>query len=479
MDVPAASTRGDGDPVSPIRPHPRRPLPCLRRCRCRHRQPLSTADAHDPSPADFAVPPPYRPVSSSPIAFELTSNDGPGEAILIAANPAIGLPVDELRPPGAGTDAAGDRGRHRPLHPHQPGPDAALDRLPRGPGRLEQGLPGGRAGRLCQLRLDCLVSRACSCTTAARRRCSCTWPTACTAPSSSTRRAADRRPASTSSSRASSTVPGGEYSKMLSAPPDFVVLQRPGQPLQDDAAHRHGRRARPHLRRERRPELIVRVPRHRRPVLARARPTATRRTARACARPSTSRPATVRSSSSPSPSRARTRSSPIASAMLRRARSACSRSAEPIAAAGKGHQVRLELTRRGDYAVRAMLALAHAAEGSSTAGIPPNGRLSAARIADMEGIPPRILPSVMVRLVRAGLVTAETGRAGGYRLARRADQINLLDVIEAVGGRHSPAGLHSAASTPDATGRTIWRRGPPRARVSFVSPNEWSPPRSS
>lgn len=49
---------------------------------------LPVADAHDPSPADFAVPPPYRPVSTSPIVFELTSNDGPGETILISANPA-------------------------------------------------------------------------------------------------------------------------------------------------------------------------------------------------------------------------------------------------------------------------------------------------------------------------------------------------------------------------------------------------------
>jgi nitrite reductase (NO-forming) len=44
--------------------------------------------ARDPSPADFAVPPPYRPRSATPIAFDLTSNDGPDEAILIAANPA-------------------------------------------------------------------------------------------------------------------------------------------------------------------------------------------------------------------------------------------------------------------------------------------------------------------------------------------------------------------------------------------------------
>ena len=45
------------------------------------------AGARDPSPADFAVPPPYRPASSTVIPFELTSNDGPGETILIATNP--------------------------------------------------------------------------------------------------------------------------------------------------------------------------------------------------------------------------------------------------------------------------------------------------------------------------------------------------------------------------------------------------------
>ncbi|MBM4408950.1 MAG: Rrf2 family transcriptional regulator, partial [Chloroflexi bacterium] len=34
----------------------------------------------------------------------------------------------------------------------------------------------------------------------------------------------------------------------------------------------------------------------------------------------------------------------------------------------------------------------------------------------------------------AGLVTARTGRLGGYRLARPATDISLLDVIEAVEG---------------------------------------------
>jgi Rrf2 family iron-sulfur cluster assembly transcriptional regulator len=87
--------------------------------------------------------------------------------------------------------------------------------------------------------------------------------------------------------------------------------------------------------------------------------------------------------------------------------------------------MRLELTKRGDYAVRAMLALAR---GSG------NGLLSARRISDAMGIPVRFLPQVLADLQRGGLVEAAPGRAGGYRLARDAAEISLLEVIEAVEG---------------------------------------------
>ena len=49
--------------------------------------PSGASTAHDPSPADFAVPPPYRPGLSTPVEFKLTSNDGPGQSILIARSP--------------------------------------------------------------------------------------------------------------------------------------------------------------------------------------------------------------------------------------------------------------------------------------------------------------------------------------------------------------------------------------------------------
>jgi len=94
--------------------------------------------------------------------------------------------------------------------------------------------------------------------------------------------------------------------------------------------------------------------------------------------------------------------------------------------------MRLELTRRGDYGVRAMLALAEADLGGSSSRAA--SCLSVPQLAARMAIPPGILPSVMQRLARAGLVTAREGRAGGYALARPASSISLLEVIEAIEG---------------------------------------------
>lgn len=84
--------------------------------------------------------------------------------------------------------------------------------------------------------------------------------------------------------------------------------------------------------------------------------------------------------------------------------------------------MRLELSRRGDYAVRAMLALART-DGDWT---------SVRRIAAEMSIPAAFLPRVMRDLAEMALVEARTGRTGGYRLARAAERITLLDVIDAV-----------------------------------------------
>jgi Rrf2 family protein len=87
--------------------------------------------------------------------------------------------------------------------------------------------------------------------------------------------------------------------------------------------------------------------------------------------------------------------------------------------------VRLELTNRGSYAIRAVLVLARA---DDDAVVP------ARAIAREMDIPVRFLPQVLGDLSRAGIVEARLGRAGGYRLSRTPEAISLLDVIEAAEG---------------------------------------------
>lgn len=86
--------------------------------------------------------------------------------------------------------------------------------------------------------------------------------------------------------------------------------------------------------------------------------------------------------------------------------------------------MRMELTRRGDYAVRAMLALADT----------PRGLVTGRELARRTGVPISFLPQVMGSLVHAGLVDGLQGRTGGYRLARPANAISLLAIVEAAEG---------------------------------------------
>jgi Rrf2 family protein len=86
--------------------------------------------------------------------------------------------------------------------------------------------------------------------------------------------------------------------------------------------------------------------------------------------------------------------------------------------------MRLDLTKRSDYAIRAMLALTMVGDGL----------LSSRKIAEEMKIPPRFLPQIMGDLTRAGLVLAHPGRAGGYQLTEGSASVTLLRVIEAVEG---------------------------------------------
>mgnify|MGYP000011048871 CR=1 FL=1 len=71
------------------------------------------------------------------------------------------------------------------------------------------------------------------------------------------------------------------------------------------------------------------------------------------------------------------------------------------------------------------------------AGLPQDRRLSTRTLAEFHGVPKEYLSKALQALSQAGIVSGTLGPAGGYRLARPADDITFLDIVEAVEGRRS------------------------------------------
>lgn len=85
----------------------------------------------------------------------------------------------------------------------------------------------------------------------------------------------------------------------------------------------------------------------------------------------------------------------------------------------------LKLTRAGDYAVRAILYLA----------VQPDGdRCDREKMAQAQEIPLSFLSKILQRLTAAGIIRSYKGACGGFCLARPADSITLLEVVQAVEG---------------------------------------------
>ncbi len=87
--------------------------------------------------------------------------------------------------------------------------------------------------------------------------------------------------------------------------------------------------------------------------------------------------------------------------------------------------MRLQLTKRSDYAIRACLRLALASGAE---------RLPSRRIAREMAIPVHFLPQILADLVRGRFVEATGGKLGGYRLSRDPAAVTLLELIETIEG---------------------------------------------
>lgn len=85
----------------------------------------------------------------------------------------------------------------------------------------------------------------------------------------------------------------------------------------------------------------------------------------------------------------------------------------------------LQLTRDGEYAVRAVVFLA----------AQPEGKVSLINeISEVQEVPKSYLSKIMQHLTRSGLVKSRRGARGGFMLARPAGSITLREAIEAVEG---------------------------------------------
>ncbi len=86
------------------------------------------------------------------------------------------------------------------------------------------------------------------------------------------------------------------------------------------------------------------------------------------------------------------------------------------------------------------------------------GPVQVADIARRQELPPKYLHVLMGSLKAAGLVKVQRGPAGGCELARSPARITVLEVVEALEGRGSPAEA-SADPTPGARAvGELWER---------------------
>ena len=78
-----------------------------------------------------------------------------------------------------------------------------------------------------------------------------------------------------------------------------------------------------------------------------------------------------------------------------------------------------------------------------------DGAVLAARISEEYSIPLVFLVKILQKLARAGVLRSKRGPHGGFFLARRAEEINLLQIVEAVDGPFMDY-LHLAELAKDA-----------------------------
>ncbi|MBE7469784.1 MAG: hypothetical protein DPW09_23500 [Anaerolineae bacterium] len=97
----------------------------------------------------------------------------------------------------------------------------------------------------------------------------------------------------------------------------------------------------------------------------------------------------------------------------------------------------LQISRQTEYGVLALLDLA---------SFPPGSRLQTSDVAQRQAIPESYLIKIVNRLAQVELLQTYRGTEGGIALARPAEKISMLEIVQALEGKvnlnicsHEPA----------------------------------------
>jgi Rrf2 family protein len=101
-------------------------------------------------------------------------------------------------------------------------------------------------------------------------------------------------------------------------------------------------------------------------------------------------------------------------------------------------EAKMQITRQADYAVRAVLYLAQ---------LEPGQRASTAQVSREQKIPLTFLAKIVAQLAMAGVLRTARGAHGGIWLARAAETLSVLEVVEAIDG---PLALNACVLDPEA-----------------------------
>ena len=85
----------------------------------------------------------------------------------------------------------------------------------------------------------------------------------------------------------------------------------------------------------------------------------------------------------------------------------------------------MRLSKKTEYALRALMYAARSPEGTS---------FQIRDLAEKNGIPKKFLELILLELKNAGVLTSRRGVGGGYLLARRPDSIRSSEIVEVFEG---------------------------------------------